>query len=394
MATLEKGDIEQVKYNDVYPSENTLVWSKKYLYEIWPELEQHDSSIKVIYAGLGYPQFHLRKVESVIEEIKHEYSLGKRNFLFQCLDEGLSISNVLLLQKVCNNLDIINDISIIYATGALDGNKVYSEWCEQNNVINKHIKIISGSNFEKNCKRFLYFTKDYQVGLKPKKFLCFNKEDRNHRIVMFEQLLRLNLVENSYYSFSVQPHVLESLLKTDPEGRYNNIVSIADKLPLVLNRSTERPNPADVRDDDLIYFENSYFSIVNETLFYGLKRDPNKHYINIPDIYGNFFSEKIFKCLALNHPFIVGSTHNFLKHLHDRGYKTFHPYIDETYDTIEDDHLRMDMIIKEINRLCSLSDEELIEFTKNIKPIVEYNSNYYAKVENYRVTENVVSLLK
>jgi hypothetical protein len=158
----------------------------------------------------------------------------------------------------------------------------------------------------------------------------------------------------------------------------------------------ERNNPVDVRLDDLLYFDNSYFSVVTETLFYNLdNRKPNELYMNVIDTYpGVFFSEKIYKCLALKHPFVLVSTYGSLAELRKRGYKTFSPYIDESYDDIKDDDSRLNTITNEINRLCKLSPEEWIQFTASIKEIVDHNFIHFNNTTDFRITKNVVSMLK
>jgi len=163
-----------------------------------------------------------------------------------------------------------------------------------------------------------------------------------------------------------------------------------------LNMTPERNNPVDVRSDDLVYFDNSYFSVVTETLFYNLDyRKPDDLYMNVVDTYpGVFFSEKIYKCLALRHPFVLVSTPGSLKELRKRGYKTFSPYINESYDDITDDDTRLNTIANEINRLCKLSLEELVQITCNIKEIVDHNFIHFSNTTDFRITKNVVSMLK
>jgi uncharacterized protein YPO0396 len=109
---------------------------------------------------------------------------------------------------------------------------------------------------------------------------------------------------------------------------------------------------------------------------------------------GVFFSEKIYKCLALNHPFVLVSTCGSLRELKKRGYKTFAPYINESYDDIVDDDERLDAIVSEINRLCSMTEQELVQFTHDIKEIVEHNSTHFNQTTDFRITESVVDLLK
>jgi hypothetical protein len=60
-----------------------------------------------------------------------------------------------------------------------------------------------------------------------------------------------------------------------------------------------------------------------------------------------------------------------LRSLRDRGYKTFSPFIDESYDEIENDKLRLQAVAEEVNRL---SKSDLVEFTHQVKDIIEHNA--------------------
>jgi hypothetical protein len=80
-----------------------------------------------------------------------------------------------------------------------------------------------------------------------------------------------------------------------------------------------------------------------------------------------------------------------LKYLRSTGYKTFHPYIDETYDTIDDDEIRYQMIVDEIKRLCNQTDEEWLAWQNNIKNIVEHN---YDILKNRKIWHTNIDLDK
>ena len=73
------------------------------------------------------------------------------------------------------------------------------------------------------------------------------------------------------------------------------------------------------------------------------------------------------------HPFILITRPYSLKSLRNLGYKTFSPFIDESYDDIENDIDRFKAIHDEITRLGMLTNDEWITFQENIKSIVEYN---------------------
>ena len=59
------------------------------------------------------------------------------------------------------------------------------------------------------------------------------------------------------------------------------------------------------------------------------------------------------------HPFIVYGSPFTLKSLRELGFKTFSPFIDESYDETISPFRRMQKITKEIKRLCSMSDTEM-----------------------------------
>jgi len=63
-----------------------------------------------------------------------------------------------------------------------------------------------------------------------------------------------------------------------------------------------------------------------------------------------------------------------LQHLRNMGYKTFSPFIDETYDTL-DTWDRYDAILKEISRLNAMSTDEHLEWFKSMRHILEHNFN-------------------
>jgi F0F1-type ATP synthase membrane subunit b/b' len=69
--------------------------------------------------------------------------------------------------------------------------------------------------------------------------------------------------------------------------------------------------------------------------------------------------------------------------LRQLGYKTFNGIIDESYDEIEDDVERLTMITNEIERLCNLNEEQLIEFKQQALEIVEYNYNLLMSKTNF-----------
>lgn len=61
-------------------------------------------------------------------------------------------------------------------------------------------------------------------------------------------------------------------------------------------------------------------------------------------------SEKIFKPLAYQHPFVVYGSVDTLKYLKGQGFETFDNIFDESYDSIEDDDLRFAAVTQQVFR--------------------------------------------
>jgi hypothetical protein len=123
-------------------------------------------------------------------------------------------------------------------------------------------------------------------------------------------------------------------------------------------------NLYDIYSDDSTNnaYANSHISVTIETLFdYG---ESDFH-----------TTEKTFKPIVYKKPFIMFSSHLFLKNLRKMGYATFHPYIDETYDTIEDPKLRADAVVAEMQRISNLSEEDFNQLMLNCQERVEWNFN-------------------
>lgn len=89
-----------------------------------------------------------------------------------------------------------------------------------------------------------------------------------------------------------------------------------------------------------------------------------------------FFTEKIFKPIAAKQPFIVFGSKHSIKFLQDIGFKTFSPYINEVYDTLEQP-ARFNAILEEIDRIAALSMNELTKLKSELKSIVDYNYNHF-----------------
>jgi hypothetical protein len=98
------------------------------------------------------------------------------------------------------------------------------------------------------------------------------------------------------------------------------------------------------------------------------------------DPYSNkFFTEKSLKNFYLQKPFVLMSGKHSLKQLQEKGFQTFAPWIDESYDTIDCPNKRLQAIINEIERLSTISLEDLNSMYLEMVPVFEHNWQNFLK---------------
>ena len=97
-----------------------------------------------------------------------------------------------------------------------------------------------------------------------------------------------------------------------------------------------------------------------------------------------WWTEKTAKCLVSGKPFILLGTSGQLVELKRLGFKTFDPWINESYDSETNPEKRFDMIKDEIRRIASLSSNDRQKMLDEINAVADYNRNNYAGlIEEY-----------
>lgn len=209
---------------------------------------------------------------------------------------------------------------------------------------------------------------DYEkhIETKEKDFLLLSRHWKQHRIFILNKLHRLGLENNlvswekSYYD----DRMINELFKYDKNGEFARLMK-------------ETSRHIDVEDlinvsgygyeNKEMYLE-TYISLVTESIFFQTDK-------NFPS---GFISEKIWKPIGQSQPFILAGPHKSLSYIKERfGFKSFHPFIDETYDNIEDDMERLNLILIEIEKFTNKTKEEKIEFMKQVKDICFYNQQLF-----------------
>lgn len=88
-------------------------------------------------------------------------------------------------------------------------------------------------------------------------------------------------------------------------------------------------------------------------------------------------TEKIFKPMVMNQPFIVFAGPGTLKYLRDYGFQTFGDIWDERYDQISHAEERLNAIVDLITDLYDLSDKEFGDVMTRCQNIVEHNNRWF-----------------
>ena len=188
---------------------------------------------------------------------------------------------------------------------------------------------------------------------------------RDHRILFLRNVFKNNLAHN--WISAPRTCVYENIEISVIASRYSNIYpeikqvfEQADLPRLFPNEDTQKmtscwlSNFAEAQDS-LIY-------VPTETVYFG-----RRHHL----------TEKTFKAIALEMPFVMVAPAGSLEYLREYGFKTFDGILDESYDTETDDILRLEKVVKLLKDLDNLSVKERQQIHQACLPIVEHNYEHF-----------------
>lgn len=292
---------------------------------------------------------------------------------------------------------IHNLIEILHLTGpyeyfdlTINNGEMYSKFCKTNNVKKKLIchtikNCFNNQNFSTaGIKQYVtYDIKEQEIEDK-KLYCCANLRSRPHRAGIIALLNYFDLINNNYvsspYWFQEKESKQEDFenfkkfvyMQFKDLSFYDDILSkveeMSDVWPLRIDNRTllTHIDSAPINKDLYVARMNSLFEIIPETLFEGQ----------------HFFTEKTFYPIFLTKPFIMVNSYCSLVSLRRLGYKTFDPFIDETYDSIEDGNKRLIAISNEVQRLANLRNDNPKKFYNDYAEMLEiakYNKEIFSK---------------
>ena len=222
-----------------------------------------------------------------------------------------------------------------------------------------------------------------------KYFYTVNSSPRPHRLELLNFLKNNDLLKYGNANFFSNAHGETSTDDYHPDWRNVEMVGSKDlkwnheyywKGAQNYNNESYLPTYA----INVVQSFNAYFQIITTSIY---DYDENCKYPYI------FFNEKIWKSMITLQPFIIMSQPNVLRMLKEFGFKTFHPYIDESYDSVLDNDERKNLIFKEIKRLCSMTRDDIHKWFWNTKDILVHNHNRLSEYSDEHCAD-FIELLK
>lgn len=194
------------------------------------------------------------------------------------------------------------------------------------------------------------------------------RRGRPYRIALLYRLCTDNLLYKMDYSMLDNMSLYHSMrMASSFPYEYNEerISELHKQFPINLKTETNKTflDISGWGDNTPEPSKNAYFDITCETYM------DNDGYKSI--------TEKVSKPLVHFNPFFFVAFQGALAILRELGFKTFSPYIDESYDDEPDQVKRLDMIYAEVKRLLSMSQEEIHNWYWSMEDILIHNHNHF-----------------
>lgn len=223
-----------------------------------------------------------------------------------------------------------------------------------------------------------------------KKFAVFSNRFEYDRFTFYCNLAKHGILDNAHYSFGNlsttgkgssarcfnNDELLASIAHYANNTKKQKIETWIKGIPYYLCSDPTNTHALEINDA----CNSSNLNIVIE---------------NFSNQHDGFISEKTYRPMYLKKPFIVYSMPGCLEILRKLGYKTFHPYIDESYDLEDDVIKRRKLIFKEITRLNKMPYEDLQSLVTTMSAICSHNHrvlvnhHYHAGWPDKFVIENI-----
>jgi len=224
-----------------------------------------------------------------------------------------------------------------------------------------------------NLKSSIASFEDFKnsIGSDKKDFLLLNRHWKLHRLLLMSKLHKLGLDNNlvSWDNKFYHQNVVDAFLEHDNNIEFTQLIKDTSRHLDV----TDLTKIAGYGFEDKNLYINSYLSLVSESIYFQI-REEGDAYVEFPT---GYLSEKIWKPIGHCQPFILAGPAHSLEYIRSIGYKTFHPFIDESYDNETNDFTRLNMILNEVEKFSNKSKEDKDQFLRDVTEICKYNQKLF-----------------
>jgi hypothetical protein len=183
---------------------------------------------------------------------------------------------------------------------------------------------------------------------------------------VLDQALWTNLDASPVYSHTYQTDLLarQTEIKLLPEyyevPQFHTGLELTHQMPFVKNELFNNLwGEIYIQAEPYI---DTYFSLVTET---------------VCDYPYSLRSEKIYKPIAMGHPWIAVANCGFYRDIRNQGFRTYGDLIDESFDSIDNNQARLDKIVAVVQDLCQ---QDLAEFLVAAEHVSKYNQQHMAEL--------------
>jgi hypothetical protein len=305
------------------------------------------------------------------------------------MEPNISKEQYDVIHKTLSYINIPKE-NIIIVINSLNAKELYETWFSENErkltILNlpfclDHSSWFYTTEIKNNTGRCMDIHKflDSKSHKRSNYFLMKSKQPRHHRMFMLYNLEKNNVLGYGNWSY-LGNHIGIPEHYGISDIDENILSEIRKKIPHNLKEESVNSNTRidGWSDKDYSTYINSYFEICLETLGEG-------EYLS--------FTEKVFKPLINFQPFFLVSSCGSLSKLRELGFKTFSPFIDESYDNETNTFKRTEMIANEVKRLCNMSQEEIHTWYWNMQDILVHNHNHLLNVHKMPLGTSAIKFL-
>lgn len=333
---------------------------------------------------------------------KDEYIKTEKNVIFiPCMHDNTVIDLLINTPKDIYEFSKKNDIKIILGYTRENLNDIeegwydfyYEKYCLPDEFKSKNLKVlvngfdklpsvkyqnlfISINIFDRLMRNYInrgLVRKDYPFIYKRNYDFSFmiGRLMRLERVLFLKECLNNKLIDDRFFYSSI---CLDKQKDINILGDDIEKYQLEETLQKFLQHKVYNDNGMPLSSEEHIYYQQHEFKIPIQV---------SNSYINIvfetrPDIPS--LTEKIYKPIIAGIPFVWYGPQNTSKYLKSKGYKMY-PFINYSFDYMDKETIRLQFLIKEIQRLKSLDLQQCINESKDIS---KHNQKvFFETTENF-----------